>query len=201
MEKELGMKALIMTGFLVFLISCQTQSSMKTVNDFQNFNPNFKLDKEFGLKTDGVYVAISGPYQEVFTPEEFDRKFNRSSVLKSDHLIPTENKTYTYYAYEVLAFCEVDGSYLQDFGYDFDAEKLTNYQHYIKENICGKRFPNFYFRIQNDEIKLEHFEWRQNTKVKLNEVARVAQDTLYYKKHSSDWSKKRTEKVFIFHPY
>ena len=148
-----------------------------------------------------MYVSISGPYQEVFTPEEFDRNFNLSSVVKSKHPIPTENKTYTYYSYELLAFCEVDGSYLQDFGKNFDAQKLIAYQQYMKENVCGKRMPNFYYRIQNNEIILEHFEWRQNSQFKFNEVARVEQDTLFYKKHSSDWSKKKAEKVFIFNPY
>lgn len=201
MIMNFGSKLLFGLSISVILISCNNQLNMKTTNDFRNFDPNFKLDKDFGLSTNGVYVKISGPYQETYSPEEFDRKFNRSSVLKSNLEVPNDKKTYTYYAYEMLAFCEVDGSYLQDFGYDFDSEKLAKYQNYMEQNVCGKRPPNFYYRIQDDEINLEHFEWRQKTKIKIKEVARIDKDTLYYKKHSSDWSKSRKEEAFIFHPY
>jgi len=182
------------------LISCANQAPPKT-EDFKYFNPDFKFDETFGLRTDGAYVNIMGPYTETLSPEVFDRKFNRDMAQQNKLTIPQKDSVVTYQAYEVLIFCRHDGAYFYADGYNFSPEKLNYYQQFSEEKICGKKYPNFYYQFNKDKIDLEHIEYWQNSKVNVKEEARLHSDTLFLKKISSDWTKKRIETPFKFHPF
>jgi len=182
------------------LVSCTSHLPSKA-GDFDYFNPDFEFDEAFGLRVDGVYVNVMGPYTKRLSPDEFDRKFNGDLAQVNKREVPKEDSLVTYTAYEILIFCKQDGAYFHAYGTNFDAGKMRYYEKFSKEEICGKRYGNFYYRFNGDKVDLEHVEYWQYSRVKIKEEARLRSGTLLLKKASSDWSRKRTETPFEFHPF
>lgn len=194
------------TFFILFFLgwgisSCSSQKRSKA-EDFKYYNPNFRFDDTFGLRTDGAYVNTNGPYTETMSLKRFEQQFNRNFDQADKLKVPVRDTTVTYYSYEIMIFCRQDGAYYYASGYDFSPEKLDYFQKFSEEQICGKKYGNFYYRFNKDKIDLQHIEYWQNSyKIKIKETARLSADTLFLKKISSDWSKKRIETPFKFNPF
>ncbi|WP_312555366.1 hypothetical protein [Empedobacter brevis] len=201
MRKHIKISVFFLLFFLGWsMISCSSQKRSK-VEDFNYYNPDFRFDETFGLRTDGAYVNIMGPYTEIFSPNRFDQQFNRNAAQVDKLEVPSKDTTVTYYSYEIMIFCRQDGAYYYAHGYDFSPKKLNYFQKFSAAQICGKKYRNYYYRFQKDRIDLQHIEYWQNAKIKIKETARVSADALFLKKISSDWTKKRIETPFKFHPF
>lgn len=201
MNKLVKISFRILSGFIgLGFVSCGTQAPLKA-EDFKYFNPDFKFDDSLGLRTDGAYVNVTGSYTKTFSPEEFNLKFNRDRAQANKLEIPEKDSVVIYETYEILIFCRQDGAYFYANGTNFNIEKLYYYKKFSEEEICGKKYPNFYYQFSRNKIDLEHIEYWQNSKVNIKEEARVLSDTLFLKKISNDWSKKRVETPFKFYPF